>query len=153
MAKQLREHQITKIYQAIIPAGDYPDELVINQPICKVPHLILGTIFGATPDGKYAHSEMTVLQRHAKKSLVQVKILTGRPHQIRIHMAAIAYPLVGDPLYDIGGVPKIPADPQQTALPGDLGYYLRATELKFKHPLTSKEQHFYGGEKHLDFLD
>lgn len=153
LAKQLREHQITKIYQTIIPAGNYPDELVINQPIGKVPHPILGTIFGATPDGKYAHSEMKVLQRYADKSLVQVKILTGRPHQIRIHLAAIAYPLIGDPLYDVGGIPKIPADPQQTALPGDLGYYLRATELHFKHPETLKEQHFYGGEKHLDFLN
>ena len=115
---------------------------MINQPIGKVSHPILGTIFGATPDGKYAHSEMKVLQRQHDKSLVQVKILTGRPHQIRIHMAAIAYPLIGDPLYDIGGIPKIAADPQQTALPGDLGYDLRAIELKFQHPETLQEQHF-----------
>lgn len=38
---------------------------------------------------------------------IQVTILTGRPHQIRIHMAALGHPLVGDPLYGPGGVPKV----------------------------------------------
>ncbi|WP_024545511.1 RluA family pseudouridine synthase [Picosynechococcus sp. NKBG15041c] len=143
LTQQLREHQITKIYRALIPAGDYPDQVTIKTPIGKVAHLTLGTIFVAKADGLFAHSEMQVLQRFNDLSLVQVQIFTGRPHQIRIHMAAIGYPLVGDPLYLPGGLPKVANGDQRTALPGDCGYFLNAHYLQFMHPSGQQVVEFF----------
>ncbi|OKH17226.1 RluA family pseudouridine synthase [[Limnothrix rosea] IAM M-220] len=143
LSQQIRLHKITKIYRALIPAGDYPDQLTITTPIGKVPHPVIGKLHAVHPEGKPSHSEMTVLERHPETSLVAVNIKTGRPHQIRIHMAAIGFPLLGDPLYAPGGLPKIATPPEKTALPGDCGYFLHATELKFLHPKTLKTQSFY----------
>jgi 23S rRNA pseudouridine1911/1915/1917 synthase len=68
------------------------------------------------------------------RSLLEVGITTCRPHQIRIHLAADGYPLIGDPLYAIGGVPA--AD--SCALPSDLGNCLHNAELGFPHPVNGK---------------
>jgi 23S rRNA pseudouridine1911/1915/1917 synthase len=62
-------------------------------------------------------------------ALVAVTIPTGRPHQIRIHLAAAGHPLVGDRLYVQGGLPG-----PQAALPGEGGYWLHARRLAFTHP-------------------
>ncbi|WIA13457.1 hypothetical protein OEZ85_007037 [Tetradesmus obliquus] len=62
-------------------------------------------LFAASTTGKPARSLFRVLHRHAGSTLVEVTILTGRPHQIRIHMAALGHPLLGDPLYGVGGTP------------------------------------------------
>ncbi|MEB3224356.1 MAG: RluA family pseudouridine synthase [Synechococcus sp.] len=143
LTRQLREHQIAKIYHALIPAGDYPDQQTIQTPIGKVSHPTLGTIFAAKGDGLFARSEMRVLQRLENLSLVEVQIFTGRPHQIRIHLAAMGYPLVGDPLYLPGGLPKIAEQDQRAALPGDCGYFLNAHHLKFTHPGQQKAVEFF----------
>jgi 23S rRNA pseudouridine1911/1915/1917 synthase len=74
-----------------------------------------------------------VLERLAGNSLLEVRILTGRPHQIRIHLAFAGFPLAGDPLFTSGGRPKEP----MTALPGDIGYCLHAERLCFRHPSTA----------------
>jgi 23S rRNA pseudouridine1911/1915/1917 synthase len=63
---------------------------------------------------------------------MNVRIFTGRPHQIRIHLAAAGHPLFGDPLYEAGGIPR--ADGK--ALPGDTGYFLHSALLGFSHPAT-----------------
>ncbi len=138
LTRQLRDHKITKIYRALIPAGDYPDQLTIKTPIGRVFHPTLGTIFAAKEDGSFAHSEMRVLQRSEKASLVEVQIFTGRPHQIRIHMAAMGFPLLGDPLYLPGGLPAMNKDANTMPLPGDCGYALNAYYLKFQHPHQDK---------------
>jgi 23S rRNA pseudouridine1911/1915/1917 synthase len=73
-------------------------------------------------------------RRHEGTTLFEVEITTGRPHQIRIHLAYAGHPLAGDPLYDAGGVIK-----PQPGLPGDGGYLLHAERLSFVHPLTDAE--------------
>ncbi|GLI67461.1 hypothetical protein VaNZ11_011658, partial [Volvox africanus] len=89
------------------------------------------------------------------QTLMQVEILTGRPHQIRIHMAAMGHPLLGDPLYGIGGRPRMgldavalanaveetgQTDPRDGGFgrPGDCGYHLHSLELHVPHPMTGQ---------------
>jgi 23S rRNA pseudouridine1911/1915/1917 synthase len=72
-------------------------------------------------------------------TLFEVDIHTGRPDQIRIHLAFIGHPLVGDPLYSAGGLPR--AD--HPGLPGDGGYLLHAESLVFAHPLTGARMRLY----------
>jgi len=86
----------------------------------------------ACREGKSSTSRVRVLERRTAVSLVEVTIATGRPHQIRIHLAAAGHPLVGDPLYGAGGVPREGTQ----MLPGDLGYLLHAERLGFLHPVT-----------------
>jgi 23S rRNA pseudouridine1911/1915/1917 synthase len=122
-----------KTYLAIIGSGDIPNEFSIDTPIGKTPHPTLDYLYAATPDGKFAYSEGRVLKRNSDRTLVEVTIFTGRPHQIRIHMAAIGFPLMGDPLYGVGGVP---IQQEMTSVPGDCGYFLHAYLLSFIHPRT-----------------
>src|SRR5690606_476055 len=70
-------------------------------------------------------------------TLFEVDIHTGRAEQIRIHLAAIGHPLVGDPLYAPGGLPRA-VDP---GLPGDGGYLLHAMELRLIHPVSGLPLH------------
>ena len=81
-----------------------------------------------------------MLQRSPESTLVEVTIRTGRPHQIRIHLAAAGFPLVGDPLYGVGGLPLRvdPAEEGGLPVPGDIGYHLHAYRLELPHPRTQK---------------
>lgn len=128
----LREHRATKIYRALVEGRPAEDAFTVDTPIGPVPHAALGTVHAASPQGKAARSHVKVLERREGSSLVEVRIETGRPHQIRIHMAACGHPLAGDPLYAAGG--GIRKD--TTALPGDIGYLLHAFRLELPHPRT-----------------
>jgi len=80
-------------------------------------------------------SQVAALERRADSFLCDVRIATGRPRQIRIHLAAAGHPLAGDPLYVVGGLPA----PDSHALPGDPGYHLHSSELSFRHPNTGHD--------------
>lgn len=91
------------------------------------------------PAGKPAVTHYRVLERFRAHSLLQVNLETGRTHQIRVHMAHIGYPLVGDALY--GGRPKLPKRPSDhlvTALRGFGRQALHALRLGLPHPLTGE---------------
>ena len=131
LSQQMRQRCLGKTYRALIgPAADLPDQFTITHPIGKIPYPQLGYIFAANPDGLDAHSDCSVIHRRPDATLLDVTILTGRPHQIRIHLAAMGYPLLGDPLYIAGGQPH----PDGTAIPSDCGYWLHAHKLSFNHP-------------------
>jgi len=138
LSQQMRDRQIRKTYRALVGRGTMPDYFTITQPIGKLPHPVLGYIYGATAEGRAAHSECQVLRRHPETTLLAVTILTGRPHQIRIHLAAAGYPLIGDPLYVAGGFPCLTKDlsGEGFPVPGDIGYHLHAYHLEFLHPGT-----------------
>jgi 23S rRNA pseudouridine1911/1915/1917 synthase len=76
-----------------------------------------------------------VLERRADSTLFRVDIITGRPHQIRIHLAHAGHPLTGDRLYGIGGLPLADG----AGLPGDGGYLLHAERLRFLHPILKTQ--------------
>ncbi|MEM5785807.1 MAG: RluA family pseudouridine synthase [Syntrophobacteraceae bacterium] len=125
----LRKNEITKVYRTLATGVPAAREFSIETPIGPVPHPKLGTVHSVSPGGKYALSRISVLDDRGDTSLLQVGIETGRPHQIRIHLAFAGHPLVGDPLYTIGGALRDP-----NALPGDCGYLLHAERLSFCHP-------------------
>lgn len=121
---------VGKRYRALAAGSPAWNELAVDVPIGPVPHALLGTLHAAAPHGKRSLSRVTVLERRADSFLCDVQIATGRPHQIRIHLAAAGHPLLGDPLYAAGGRPA----PDARALPGDPGYQLHSAELRFCHP-------------------
>lgn len=125
-----RTHAVTKDYRALIDGNPPWDTREITHAIGRVPHPTLGTVHAARDDGRASHSIATVVERRAGATLVEVRITTGRPHQIRIHLAAIGHPLAGDPLYAPGGHPHTVAP----GLPGDGGYLLHAYRLHVAHP-------------------
>lgn len=130
VASHWREGQVHKRYRALSVGLAAHEDYDIHAPIGLVPHPRLGEVHGASERGKPSHSTARVLERRAEHTLFEVDIHTGRPEQIRIHLAFIGHPLVGDPLFAAGGLPL--AD--NPGLPGDGGYLLHAESLALVHP-------------------
>jgi 23S rRNA pseudouridine1911/1915/1917 synthase len=126
---------IQKIYRALSQNIAQQDAYEIVTPIGLVPHPLIGSVWAANPNGKPSKSLAKVISRTTSTTTFKVSLNSGRPHQIRIHLASIGHPLVGDPLYGITGQPleNLPG------LPGDGGYFLHAQYLKFRHPITGEQ--------------
>ena len=122
-----------KVYQAWsqwVPGLELGQCLTVSSDVVERPHPLLGWIWGPEPfdDAPIrkrlsAHSELELLERTAEGDRLQVTITTGRPHQIRIHLAQLGSPLLGDPLYLLN------REISATATPGDGGYRLHAWRL------------------------
>ncbi|MDF1564824.1 MAG: RluA family pseudouridine synthase [Deltaproteobacteria bacterium] len=125
---------LVKRYLTLVEGRPAQDAFEIEAPIGRVPDPILGELHAATEAGKPSLSRVRVLERREAASLCEVTIVTGRPHQIRIHLAAAGHPLLGDPLYGVGGGRR----PGSTTVPGDLGYLLHAWTLEFRHPASGE---------------
>ena len=123
---------VQKIYRALAHDVAQHDSYEILTPIGLVPHPRIGSVWAADPGGKPARSLAKVISRTTGATTFEVHLFSGRPHQIRIHLASIGHPLVGDPLYAAGGRPceDLPG------LPGDGGYFLHAHFLNVHHPFT-----------------
>lgn len=123
---------VRKIYRALACHPAARDSYEILTPIGLVPHPRIGSVWAASPAGKPSKSLAKVITRTAATTTFEVSLESGRPHQIRIHLASIGHPLAGDPLYGTGGQPleNLPG------LPGDGGYLLHAHRLRFRHPAT-----------------
>ena len=131
VAAQWREGRVHKEYRALVSGVPRQARFTIEVPIGLVAHPRLGRVHAAVTGGKPALSQVELLASRGDRALVAVRIPTGRPHQIRIHLAAAGHPLLGDPLYVTGGVPG-----PRSGLPGDGGYCLHAHRLAFAHPST-----------------
>ena len=130
LTRQWALRRVLKRYRALACGRPDSRAFEIHAPIGPVPHSLLGSVHAVSTTGRAATSRVEVLERRGDSFLCDVQIETGRPHQIRIHLAAAGHPLVGDPLYAAGGLPL----PECRALPGDPGYQLHASELSFRHP-------------------
>lgn len=135
-----------KIYRALLVPGALAlapgQSLTITTAIGRRAHPRLGRIWcaadGHQPGDLPARSQLTLLGAGGDRrdpgdplapgDRVEVAIATGRPHQIRIHCAAVGAPLLGDPLYGPGGQAR------EEALPGEGGYRLRAWRLELERP-------------------
>jgi len=124
LASDLKKHAIKREYQAIVQGVLEHKEGVIDVPIGR--HEKVRTKMAATPHGKDAVTHFKVLKTFKNHTLLHLKLETGRTHQIRVHLAYIGHPVVGDPLYG----------PKSKVL--DSGQLLHAFKLEFVHPITKK---------------
>jgi 23S rRNA pseudouridine1911/1915/1917 synthase len=141
LARQFRERALVKTYLAWVEGARLADSFAARQPIARIAHGPL-RIFAAAGQGKASLTRVRVLRRiretaHGdegegapERALVAAQPITGRPDQIRIHLAAAGAPIVGDPLFGPGGTPK------SDVPPGAGGYLLHAAALSFAHPAT-----------------
>jgi 23S rRNA pseudouridine1911/1915/1917 synthase len=126
-----REGRVEKRYLALVSGVPAEESFTVDTPIGPVPHPRLGQVHAASATGKPSTSHVRRLATRDGQTLVEVSIPTGRPHQIRIHLAAAGHPLVGDPLYGPGGLPL-----EDPALPGEGGFWLHSHRLGLVHPAT-----------------
>jgi len=131
VAAEWRAGRVEKTYRALVGGIPREQRFAVEAPIGLMPHPRLGRVHAAKAVGKPSLSEIEVLSQRGDQTIVSVRIATGRPHQIRIHLAFAGHPLVGDPLYVTGGVPG-----PEPGLPGDGGYRLHAERLVLAHPTT-----------------
>lgn len=125
---------VQKIYRALAQGIAAKDAYDIVTPIGLMPHPRLGSVWAASPGGKASRSLARVVSRLTSTTTFEVSLKSGRPHQIRIHLASIGHPLAGDPLYGAGGQPL----EERPGLPGDGGYLLHAQCLRFDHPVSGE---------------
>jgi len=140
-----------KVYEALLEPGGLPatlapgEALTLTTAIGRRPHPRLGWIWCAAltvrPGDLAACSRLTLLERSGSGDRVEVAIASGRPHQIRIHCAALGAPLLGDPLYLPGGLAR------EEGLPGEGGYQLRAQRLELARPDGSWLRLVAGGQE------
>jgi 23S rRNA pseudouridine1911/1915/1917 synthase len=130
LARQFRDLELVKTYLAWVEGGaQLQDSFVARQPIARVAHGPL-RIYAAAEQGRASLTRVRVLRRELGRTLVAAQPITGRPDQIRIHLAAAGAPIVGDPLFGRGGTPK------SDVPPGAGGYLLHAAALSFAHPTS-----------------
>jgi 23S rRNA pseudouridine1911/1915/1917 synthase len=100
LQKQFADRKVHKTYVAVVEGTLNPEEAVIDMPIERNPKA--PATFRVGPNGKAAKTHYRVLQAGRRYSLVELKPETGRTHQLRVHMAKVGHPIVGDPLYGKG---------------------------------------------------
>lgn len=126
MSKQIQDRKVTKKYIALVKGVIAENEATIDLPIARSTKD--RKKMGVDPNGKNAITHFKVLKRYDKYTLLELKIDTGRTHQIRVHMSYIGHPVVGDSVYSNG---KNEFDIE--------GQMLHARYLEFKHPITGEE--------------
>src|SRR5687767_7236798 len=108
VAASWRAGAVTKVYRALLSGVPDRETFTVEAPIGLVDHPRRRRVHAAVMGGggKPAVSHVRILAVRNGNALAEVTIPTGRPHQIRIHMAAAGHPLLGDPVYAAGGAPK-----------------------------------------------
>lgn len=126
--QQLQNKQLQKTYLALAQdeMSDYPNHAWIKRPIRISEDFYMRREVG--PGGKACLTEYVQLARHKQATLLQIRLHTGRTHQIRVHFSSLGHPLIGDDLY--GAAANNQLFKRQA---------LHCTRLVFKHPFTNEE--------------
>jgi 23S rRNA pseudouridine1911/1915/1917 synthase len=128
LAAQFAGRQVEKTYLALVHGSVKTEHGRIQKPIARDPrHRTRMT--ARLSHGRAAWSEYRVLRRFAGYTLLEVRIGTGRTHQIRVHLASIGHPVAGDRLYGA---------PATTAAGSPDRFFLHAHRIRFEHPLTAQ---------------
>lgn len=127
LSEQFKDRSVTKVYLALVAGHPNPPEADIDAPIGRHPHDRQRMAIVST--GRPALTRYRVLTVYDGASLIEARPKTGRTHQIRVHMASIGHPVVGDAAY---GRPS----------PGLRRQFLHAHEIEFSHPASSERLRF-----------
>jgi 23S rRNA pseudouridine1911/1915/1917 synthase len=136
LARQFHDHSIDRRYKAIVTGRPLPSEGTIDAPLARSPSNRKKIAIVA--NGKRAVTHYRTLQRLKEAALVECRLETGRTHQVRVHMASIGNPLIGDPVY---GRTK----PVHRPILETLHFHrqaLHAARLGFIHPVESTPMAF-----------
>ncbi|EFQ84322.1 pseudouridine synthase, RluA family [Aeromicrobium marinum DSM 15272] len=132
LKQAFRDRVVDKTYHSLVQGHPDPHTGTIDAPIARHPKHDFK--FTVRADGRASVTHYATLEAHRYASLLTIKLETGRTHQIRVHMAAIKHPCVGDPLYG--------ADPTLAARVGLERQWLHALGLGFDHPRTGERVDF-----------
>ena len=127
LAAQLQDHSLARTYEAVAVGSLREDSGTVNAPIGRCP-ADRKKMAVDRRNGREAITHWTVMARYPGYTHVECRLETGRTHQIRVHLASIGHPLLGDTVY---GAKK--------AVPGLAGQCLHARRLRFVHPSTGEE--------------
>ena len=128
LSQQLSDRQMEKHYRAVVYGKMKEASGVIEKPIGR--SKTDRKKMAVDENGRWAKTEWQVLKEYPDRTLLDVHIITGRTHQIRVHMASIGHPVLGDPLY---GHKRMPDAPR---------LMLHAYSLAFTHPVTGERMRF-----------
>lgn len=126
LADDLKEHNITRRYHAVVHGNLKEDTGTVNAPIGRHP-VDRKKMSTKAPNGRHAVTHYRVLERFGNYTYIECELETGRTHQIRVHMASIGHPILGDAVY---GPAKCPFKLE--------GQTLHAKILGIKHPSTGQ---------------
>ena len=132
LKRAFRSRSVDKIYHALVQGHPDPFTGTIEAPIGRHP----GADYkmAVMDKGRHSVTHYSTLEAFVSATLLEIKLETGRTHQIRVHMAAIRHPCVGDPMYG--------ADPVLAAKLGLERQWLHAVRLSFVHPTSGEEMQF-----------
>jgi 23S rRNA pseudouridine1911/1915/1917 synthase len=135
LALQLKEHKADRIYRAIVVGNPKQDAGTVDKPIGR--HKTDRKKMAVTAGGREAVTHFTVLERFKGYAYCEMRLETGRTHQIRVHMASIGHPLLGDTVYGGGGTQLEKKHPSLFC-----GQTLHAMTLGITHPKTGEYMRF-----------
>ena len=130
LSEQIRAHSVQRAYMAIVQGGMRADSGTVDGPIGR--HPTDRKKMAIVPGGRDAVTHWRVLEPLRGATLLECRLTTGRTHQIRVHMASIGHPLLGDPLYG----------PKKMPYPVQGGQLLHAFRIGFVHPRSGEEMLF-----------
>ncbi len=132
LKQAFRDRTVDKTYHALVQGHPDPFEGTVDAPIGRHPGADYKMAVMA--GGRHSVTHYRTLEAHRGATLLEIKLETGRTHQIRVHMAAIRHPCVGDPTYG--------ANPRLAAELGLARQWLHAVGLAFTHPATGERVEF-----------